>query len=103
MKKEVQCPACKITILPYELKQFTSPKLRIRYVRSCPFCRVPLTWSPLPYFIDLLLYIASVLICFLFITGIVSEIIYVFALPILMLGFLMSTWAWKLVRAKPDR
>ena len=101
MKKGSQCPACGITLQPYELKQFTSTKLRVRYVRPCPFCRVPLTWSSLPYIIDFLNYVLLIFVCLLFMTGIVSEIIYVFALPILMLGFLMSTWAWKLERAKP--
>lgn len=103
MKKEVLCPACKAALTPYELKPFTSPTLHIRCVRPCPLCHVPLTWSILPFVIDFLLYFSLVFVCFLFMTGIVSEIIYVFVLPILMLGFLCSTWLWKLKIEKPGR
>jgi len=95
-KKEVLCPACKAVLRQHELAQFTSPKIHVRLIRPCPVCNVPLAWSKLPFFLDLVNYIAVVVVCYLYLSGVVSEVIYVFVLPFLMLGFLMSTWAWKL-------
>lgn len=103
MKKEVKCPACGATLAQHELKQFLNPKIPIRRVLPCPLCHVPLKWSSLPLTIDFMLYLFLIFICIFYATGSFDSLLYVLLLLPVMLGFLTSSWLWKLERAKPGK